>query len=55
MSEEQIPDTTATDMNALLRLRRTTSAADLTGRLFGAPEPEPELADESGTTGGDAA
>ena len=40
--KEQSTDTAATDMNARLRLRRTTTPADLTERLFGTPEPVPD-------------
>ncbi len=55
MTEEQSTDTAATDMNARLRLRRTTSPADLTERLFGTPEPEAGTDDEGASTGDDAA
>ncbi|HXH79112.1 hypothetical protein [Nocardioides sp.] len=43
MSEER-----ATDMNARLRLRSTTTPADLIARLFGTPEAAPEGDDDGG-------
>lgn len=51
MSEQQNAE--PTDMNARLRLRRTTSPADMVERLFGAPEAEPT--DDDTDTGGDEA
>lgn len=49
------PTDSADIMNARIRLRRTTSPADLTARLFGAPDSSNSEQSDEDATGGDTA